>query len=333
MPIEIIHADCLEASASLAENSISAIITDPPYNLISISQRYGRLFARPAKPGVFDRVSKGFAGQAWDTDIAFRVETWTAMLRVLKPGAFIACFGSPRTFHRMATAMEDAGFEIRDTLMWLYAQGFPKMQWLKPAFEPIVLARKPCEGSRRANVEQWGVGMLNIDECRIPIEPGTKLTGGLTSSGKPTCDRSNEWHRPWMEDVEACAIARDKAIDKVRKAEELGRYPCNLLHDGSDELLELLGDKARFYVCPKARRGERKGDHPTQKPVELIRWLVRLLCPAGGTILDPFAGSGTTGEAAALEGRSAILIEREAKYISDIQQRLALFTEAGFLTV
>jgi site-specific DNA-methyltransferase (adenine-specific) len=338
-------------------------------------------------------------GQQWDTgETAFAVEFWAEVLRVLKPGGHVVAFGGTRTYHRLACAIEDAGFEIRDQLGWCYGTGFPKShdvaisfekslsfkvdhvevrdgvpvrvaQWLyrddrtpmvreapfrhpmanrwagwgtalKPAWEPICLARKPLVGSVAENVAAWGVGALNIDGCRI-------------SGEKPATTRGAS--------VKASSMSGALGGQGRIEDDGLGRFPANVLHDGSAEVVAAFpesngqqgavtgdepssltnnvygqfagrpaseprgdtGSAARFFYSAKASKLDRLGSlHPTVKPVDLMRWLVRLVTPAGGLVLDPFAGSGTTGHAAVCEGRRAVLIEREAKFCRDIVQRM-----------
>jgi site-specific DNA-methyltransferase (adenine-specific) len=388
------------AAYALAGELFDACVTDPPYNLVSIVKRFGGANAAAAKGNTaFMRVSKGFMSQKWDgTGIAFDPDTWRAAYDVLKPGAHLVAFGSPRTFHRMICAIEDAGFEIRDTLMWVFGTGFPKSHdvakgidkaagslearghglnvagqnvqlnqnkefrsdhpdyvlwspdtleaavWtgfgtaLKPAFEPIILARKPLDGTVAGNTLKHGVGGLNIDGCRIP---GTTV----------------KWDKPrggiWQTD----ATAEGSLVPSE------GRYPANLLHDGSDEVIACFpdsagqlaraktdgtpkgnkiygasnhgpnanpeprgdsGSAARFFYSAKANKTDRAGSgHPTIKPLALMRWLCRLVCPPGGRILDPFAGSGSTLQAAYEEGFSSVGCEMEPEYVLDIMQRLS----------
>lgn len=230
---------------------------------------------------------------------------------------------------------------------------------LKPATEPICLARKPLIGTVVENVLQHGTGALNIDGCRI--ETGDSLGGGMVSKGRPKC--SEGWDRPWMHDEEVTARKKVESAAKVAQAEALGRWPANLIHDGSPEVMALFpessvtgarsersqsaevdgtnwlssnhksvehtdsGSAARFFYTAKADADDRLGSkHPTVKPLDLMQWLVRLVCPKGGTVLDPFAGTGSTGEAAWREGMSAILIERELEYQADIARRMELAT-------
>jgi DNA modification methylase len=387
--MRLIHGDCREVLAGLDAESVDAVVTDPPYEL-------------------------GFMGKAWDASgVAFQVETWEAVLRVLKPGGHMLAFGGTRTYHRIACAIEDAGFEIRDCLQWIYGSGFPKSmdvskaidkangdvrtggfvkaqqpaggiglgmnaqcancgkwklspdpcrcvdsgpasdlskQWqgwgtaLKPAYEPIVLARKPLARTVAQNVQQHGTGAINVDGCRVGTDdttsrPGTVSSGGILNVVPGGCVRQSETHA-------------------------LGRWPANILHDGSEEVVALfpsphgagaardgsaaivsssynasfyefppdrnmrrLGDSgsaARFFYCAKASRSER-GDgntHPTVKPLALMRYLVRLITPPNGLVLDPFTGSGTTGIAALREGMRFVGIEANEAYCEIAAKRL-----------
>ena len=368
-----LHAgDCLEVLATLAENSIDAVVTDPPYEL-------------------------GFMGKSWDASgVAFCPDTWRLVWRVLKPGGHMVAFGAPKNYHRLACAIEDAGFEIRDSLMWVFGSGFPKSldvskaidkaagaereiigiagksgaarscmagdftggeymetapatdatrEWagwgtaLKPAYEPIVLARKPLsEGTVAANVLRWGTGALNIDATRVEHN----------EECKPMRAQSNV----------NSIIGQSGRYEATTELKPGGRWPANLCHDGSQGVLDLFpqtgpssgkvrinkssdsigtfgtkdritqgiedngGSAARFFYCAKASKQDRAGsNHPTVKPINLMRWLVRMVTPPGGMVLDPFAGSGTTGLAANLEGFEVQLIEREAEYQSDIRSR------------
>ena len=325
----LLHGDCIEKMGEIADNVIDAVVTDPPYHLSSIVKRFGKPDSAPAKSNgatvVYRRASTGFMGKEWDGgDIAFRPETWAEVLRVLKPGGHLVAFNHSRTWHRMTCAIEDAGFEIRDSVMWIYGSGFPKShnvgkkldEWqgwgtaLKPAFEPIVIARKPLIGTVAANVLEHGVGAINIDGCRVETNDVV-----MNHGRKPT---ENGWD-PRM--------SGGQEVGQT-EGQKLGRWPANIIHDGSDEVLEAFAkyaDAARFFYCAKASKKDRAGSkHPTVKPVALIQYLCRLVTPPGGIILDPFAGSGTTGEACRLEGFDSLLIEREDEYVADIKCRLGL---------
>jgi site-specific DNA-methyltransferase (adenine-specific) len=296
------------------------------------------------------------------------------MLRVLKPGGHLLSFGGSRTYHRMASAVEDAGFEIRDQIMWVYGSGFPKSldvskaidnvagaerevigktkgagakdpisfgnghnreyditapateaarQWqgwgtaLKPAHEPLVLARKPLIGTVAANVLAHGTGGLNIDGCRVPgVLEGDPMRFAKTNGGE--------------------FVAKFDSTPVVRSE---GRWPANLIHDGSDEVVSCFPDAAgrgddlidrskataaRFFYAAKASKKDRDDGnaHPTVKPTDLMAYLCRLVTPAGGVVLDPFMGSGSTGKAAIREGFRFIGAEREAAYYAIAEARL-----------
>lgn len=532
--VTVHNGDCLDVMTTIPSNSVDAVVTDPPYHLTTAG-RYGGKDAAPAQygtDGAFRRASRGFMGKEWDGgDIAFRTETWAHVLRILKPGGHLLAFSGSRTYHRMVVAIEDAGFEIRDQIMWVYATGFPKSHnvdnnrgdlicgceggthpydqspserslrpvpqtdvsatlnfetqrrqilhsllpqqsppahrntygigqnegseqsgmegwsdlpdsqrqlrigeirevsdpsftdgtqrrlhngastsdgrlgrsfvdsagsgapprprsakqrsvksgimadqqgsqtsraWpvcagcgkpmvqrglgsaLKPAHEPIVMARKPLIGTIVENVLAHGTGAINIDGCRVATDEDRRRNArggdnGLSGTG-------------------TFKIRERKVDDQPVTA---GRWPANLLHDGSDEVVSCFpgeagarapvtvrnGDKfrntygafagnideqgstfrgdsgsaARFFYAAKASSADRAGSkHPTVKPVALMRYLVRMVTPPGGTVLDPFAGSGTTLQAARLEQFDSIGIEREVEYYADICKRLAL---------
>lgn len=332
----ILNLDCRHGLAMLPDNSVDAIVCDPPYGL-------------------------RFMGKKWDYDVP-GVDIWVECLRVLKPGGHLLAFAGTRTQHRMAVRIEDAGFEIRDMIAWVYGSGYPKHRSsLKPALEPITMARKPAE---RAT-------LLNIDACRVGDEGGTR-------KADPSKLPSVSCYGNGLNG------GRVDAIDA-------GRYPANLIHDGSDEVLSLFpdsagsggsvpnvkisgygdgavgtgsaeylggertkvdcgtGSAARFFYCAKASKRDRnegleafdavmanfavgtglskngdgsprnmnadaKNPHPTVKPTELMRYLCRLVTPPGGLIVDPFAGSGSTGKAAILEGFQFVGFELDPQY-------------------
>lgn len=376
----IINEDSFIHLKTLDENTFDSCVTDPPYEL-------------------------GFMGKSWDgTGIAFNVDFWKEVLRTLKPGGHLIAFSASRNYHRMAVAIEDAGFEIRDQIMWLYGSGFPKSlnigkavdklqgnknpstykpndknavygknygggvtdrtpadnEWdgwgtaLKPAHEPIVLARKPLsEKSIVDNVLKYGTGGINIDECRIEGEakhPDTnpdfrdqgkksketigvdKLSFGQVQNAKRKKTQRQPRNKDgvWTEENSGMKAEGTEFAD----ADPRGRFPANVMHDGSEVVEQQFpevddeGRASRFFYVPKAHKKERDGSiHPTIKPVELMKYLVRLITPKDGTVLDPFAGTGTTGEAAIQESVSCYLIEKEKEYIKDIEKRLNKYNQ------
>ena len=422
MNVRVEHGNCLEIMPRLIDEGIhvDSIVTDPPYHLTSIVKRFGQPGGAPAKAGAtgaYKRHSTGFMGKQWDGgDIAFQADTWALCFTLLKPGGHMLVFGIPRAHHRAWCAIEDAGFEIRDTVLWLFGSGFPKShdvskgidraagaerevlgpnrfdgisgkanlnvygvasrppetaptteaarQWqgwgtaLKPACEFICIARKPLIGTVAKNVLEHGTGALNIDGGRVSADGEVIHT-----------PQSDPAKRAGVVGADLGISRADKADFtaaqrvSVEKANTLGRWPTNVIHDGSEEVLEAFaqfgesqsppsrertpdpppnvtwglgrkgglmvghddsGTAARFFYTAKADKTDRCGSkHPTVKPLDLIQYLVRLITPPGGTVLDPFAGTGTTGEAAQREGFNGILIEREAEYVADIERRLS----------
>jgi len=450
MTFTIHNGNCIDVMRSMPDNSVDSIVTDPPYEL-------------------------GFMGKSWDSSgIAFNVEVWTEALRVLKPGGHLLAFSGSRTYHRMAVAIEDAGFQIRDQIMWIYGSGFPKsldvskaidkssgenrqrqlqftewmrstgitasqineatdsnmgnhyltdkqqpaiatadlfdklrpylpevpeyierlvaertgiewtayvnrevvgvdvrynepsgivgvgqgerqlierkitnaatpeaQQWagwgtaLKPAHEPIVLARKPLIGTVAANVLEFGTGGLNIDGSRVGSD------GGTFKATKPEGESNGIYGEGINGTVEIGQL-------------NTGRFPANLIHDGSNEVAELLGEPARFFYCAKASKRDRNegldglplteasgsyqfradgsldgkptapraNTHPTVKPTDLMRYLVKLITPSGGTVLDPFTGSGSTGKGAVIEGFTFVGIELDPDYVAIATARI-----------
>jgi site-specific DNA-methyltransferase (adenine-specific) len=312
------HGDCLEVLRSLPDCSVDSIVTDPPYGL-------------------------SFMGKRWDYDVP-SVDVWVECLRVLKPGGHLLAFAGTRTQHRMAVRIEDAGFEIRDMIAWVYGSGFPKSlnlkdEWqgwgtaLKPALEPISVARKPLVGTVAENVLQHGTGAIYVDGGRVaaPENAGVTWTRGGNQTG-------------------ASLTTNTTGVHQFVEAHHAGRWPANFIHDGSEEATDLLGASARFFYCAKASAKDRdegvegvagvaggmsgrrdgsmgsitmrKNTHPTVKPTDLMRYLCRLVTPPSGTVLDPFMGSGSTGKAAMLEGFAFVGIEREAEYIDIAKARI-----------
>lgn len=323
-PPKIVHGDCLDIMKMLPDNSIDSIVTDPPYGL-------------------------GFMGKAWDA-LPPGLEWAEECLRVLKPGGHLLAFGGTRTWHRLAVAVEDAGFEIRDSIAWLYGEGFPKHRTaLKPGFEPIVMGRKPFKGSLTANESIHGTGALNIEGCRIgttkdvPASASAPQSGNQVGIGAVTALAERSGMDPntgrWpanvaLDDDMADALdgqsGRRKHHGMGRGGEKGGTIYGNGsgISNGESRPHGYLDDggASRFFYVAKAPKKERPSvegvTHPTVKPLSLMRWLVRLVTPAGGTVLEPFAGSGTTVEACILEGLHCIAIEREAEYLPLIQARI-----------
>ncbi len=369
---DLIHGDCADVLRETPDASVDSCVTDPPYGI-------------------------DFMGAGWDSDVP-PASIWREVLRVLKPGGHLLAFAGTRTHHRMATRIEDAGFEIRDMVAWVYGSGFPKSrnladEWegwgtaLKPAMEPITMARKPLIGTVAANVLKHGTGALNIEGCRVHSHDSEgyayKVQRMMPGAGQNATGKTHQ------EGVEFQGHTKD------------GRWPANLIHDGSDEVLAAFpdskgqqgfvgarhgvrhgvnaygdygprpdapprgdsGSAARFFYCAKASKADRddglaamgsrpsaasefrpnhaekaaagedgnpygrwaprKNHHPTVKPTKLMRYLCRLVTPPGGVVLDPFAGSGSTGRGAVLEGFRFIGIEREDEYIAIARARIA----------
>jgi DNA modification methylase len=306
----VLHADSLKLLPELPENSVEAVITDPPYGI-------------------------GFRGEAWDggkltEGSAFQEWTsgWAAeVLRVLKPGGWLAAFGAPRTVHRLVAGVEDARFEVRDQLLWLYAQGVPKSHprpgglgvCLKPAYEPVLLARKPLEGTLDANLAAYGTGALQIDAARVPREGGGGRgfwPANVTLTHSAGCRRGR--------------CQGDCPVALIDIAPRPGREVSRLFFASKANRREREAGCEALALCevPIHLRGGGAvrlvhNIHPTVKPLELMRWLARLVCPPGGTVLDPFTGSGSTGAGVLLEDRRFVGIERDGRYVPIACARIA----------
>ncbi len=300
----LIEADTLTLLAKLPENSIDAIVTDPPYGI----GFHGEAWDGAGKAG--QQLRDGDAFAAW-------TRTWASECRrILKPGGHVVAFGSPRTFHRLTAGIEDAGLELRDMLLWLYAQSTPKARklpgglapMLKPAYEPILLARAPLTTTTPRNVETWGTGALNIETSRVngywPANLAVSHALGCTEarcvSGCPV----------GLLDATRPAIRPSRLFYAAKASKREREAGCEELPLQSDLL----------YTRPAVRL--RRNIHPTVKPIELMRWLVALVTPPGGVVLDPFTGSGSTGIAAVLEDRMFLGVEREAAYVDIACARL-----------
>jgi site-specific DNA-methyltransferase (adenine-specific) len=342
------------------DNRYDSCVTDPPYALVSIVKRFGGKNAAPAKGNeAYMRASAGFMGKQWDTgESAHSVEFWAEVLRVLKPGGHVVAFASTRTYHRLACAIEDAGFEIRDMAQWLYGTGFNKKGYifrdeegkpigpwggsLKPANEPIAIARKPLsEKTIIANIERWGTGAINVDGCRIEgevpafdyFETGSKrgYDGGIKGGSRTGEKRNGRWPANVVHDGSDEVLAAFPIVGDSHPPDNAGSIRTNQIYGADNEPRTFhagfpdSGSAARFFYQAKADDDDRLGSkHPTVKPVNLMQWLVRLVTPPGGLVLDPFAGTGTTAEACFREGMRCMLIERESEYQACIRRRMRL---------
>jgi site-specific DNA-methyltransferase (adenine-specific) len=313
-------ADSLELLATLPARSVDAVITDPPYGLAFKDEHWdgGEL----ARPSGFQAFSTAWAQEA---------------KRVLKPGGYLACFGAARTFHRLTAGVEDAGVEIRDVLLWLHGAGVPKSlrlpgglgTALKPAYEPILLARAPLQPRQTvlASVDRHGTGALNIDATRL--NRPAPATGAANREGywpsqlvlehEPECALASGGCAP------SCAVALIDQLTPVGRA-PLSRmfYAAKTSRAEREAGLEGLGTTTEAIFSGRAGGVRARANlHPTVKPLDLMRWLVRLTTPPRGLVLDPFTGSGSTGCAAVLEDRQFVGIEREPRYLPIARARLA----------
>ncbi len=252
----LLNGDCIEQMQKLKDEGklVDSVVTDPPYHLTSIVERYGKEGSAPAKDrdGLYQRQARGFMGKEWDGgDIAFRTDTWKLAYDLLKPGGYLLAFSASRNYHRMAVAIEDAGFEIRDQIMWIYGSGFPKSLnvgdgWgtaLKPAHEPIVMARKPLEGTNIDNVLKYGTGAINIDGCRIQSDD----TGG---ERKTTTRKSRDENNVWTDENSGMKQEENHFAD----ADPKGRYPANVMHDGSDVVQDIFPQTSKSVSTKRTRK-------------------------------------------------------------------------------
>jgi site-specific DNA-methyltransferase (adenine-specific) len=379
MKIDLRLGDCLEVLKTIPDNSIDSVVTDPPYGIGFLNkewdspQKHKELIERetkrslerfeegksPVKGGFSKGVQPGLPiGGAkegkWFQDWC---ELWAReCYRILKPGGHALSFSAPRTYHRMATAFEDSGFQIRDQIMWVFGQGFPKSQnigkkvegyegWgtaLKPAHEPIVMARKPLtEKSIAENVLKYGTGGINIDGSRIEIgdEKVPRLNVAYEHKANNNFGGGDDGR------FGTTTMSQDGVS---------GRFPANIIFDEeAGQLLdEQSGGASRFFYCPKTSKKDRNeglivekeknkrpigvafnneddlfqqgtgNNHPTVKPTDLMRYLINLITPPNGTTLDPFMGSGSTGKAAVRCGVNFIGIEKEQEYMDIASARI-----------
>ena len=395
--IQIIHNDCLVYLKTLASNSVDCIITDPPYFIDKLDNKWSaKEINEDKKNSHIKHLPKGmkFDKKQIKHLYDYYLELSEILFDKLKPGGYFLSFSSPRLYHAIAMACDIAGFEIRDMIAWVYGSGFPKSHnigkavdklqgnerevtgqdksgskrncmagdfeggkydltkgnspyegWgtaLKPALEPITVARKPFKGTVANNVLKWGTGGINIDGCRV--EPQSEKDLKELRSERPSERKGNN-------QVQTSG-------DRSNRQHITGRFPANLIHDGSDEVVglfpdtksgkmkqhisggkynvygkmyprdvETIGDSgsaARFFYCAKASKKDRNegNNHPTVKPTKLMQYLVRLVTPKDGTVLDPFMGSGTTGIACKKEGFDFIGIELDEDYFEIAKARI-----------
>ena len=321
--VRLLEGDCLAMLGELEPESADAIVTDPPYGIGFQHERWDSSAIREAAVEAgYERLSPPEAFEAW-------CRIWAEECRrVLKPGGFLAAFGSPRTSHRLTCGIEDAGLEIRDTLMWLYARGMPKSRrypggrstTLKPAFEPIVLARRELDGTTEQTIKRYGTGALNIEGCRVEgRHPANVLLGH-----DPACE---EEHCAPGCHVAAADVCANEGRSRLAPSRFL--YCPKASRSERDAGCERLPRRALDLFPNGGKSGDARNFHPTVKPLALMRWLVRLLCPPGGLVLDPTAGSGTTGAAAVLEGRRFVGIELEPAYMEIAAARIAHHSPKG----
>ena len=327
--MKLVNADCFEALKDLADNSVDAVVSDPPYGLGRCSPaEVAECMSAWARGETWTPKGSGFMDKAWDAWVP-PPELWREVLRVLKPGGHGLIFAGSRTQDLMGISLRLAGFEVRDVVQWIYGTGFPKSldvgkatqdkKWegwgtaLKPAYEPVLLVRKPLSGTVADNVLSFGVGGINIDGCRIETNEirvqGTQKRHGITDFIR-------------------------SGIREGGKVYDKGRFPSNVLIDqATAEQLDQQADSvSRFFYCAKPSTSERSAGikaegkrgniHPTVKPIDLMRYLARLITPPEGIVLDPFMGSGSTGCACALEGFDFIGIERDPEYFEIAQSRI-----------
>ncbi len=318
--MKLYNENCMKQMQKMIDDGIhvDSVVTDPPYGIHFMGKDWDKFKGtKVTKSQVVTNLGAGMRMTTHKENMDFQkwCNEWAILcLELLKPGGYILAFSSSRTYHHLACGIESAGFEVRDQLMWLYGSGFPKSMnigkgWgtaLKPAHEPVVMARKPVEGTVANNVLKHGTGGINIDDCRIDLSEGDDPRLG----GKGT----------WKTDKMANNVYGDYE-GKESGSSELGRFPANVMHDGLEQ------EWARFFYCPKVSKDERnrglnKNNHPTVKPIELMKYLCRLVTPKGGIVLDPFMGSGSTGMAAKDEGFDFVGIEREEEYFGIAEARI-----------
>jgi site-specific DNA-methyltransferase (adenine-specific) len=387
--MRLLLGDCIDKLKELDDNSIDSIVTDPPYGLSFMGKDWDK---KKATQETKSQVVKGLGAGMKMTTLADNIEfekwvtEWASeCMRVLKPGGYMLAFGGSRMYHRLASGVENAGFEIRDQMMWIYGSGFPKSmnigiqvdkklgnqrdtvgekvrgdvekakengsgyladpanrnntkqfgygtqtitkgnsEWegwgtaLKPAHEPIVMARKPLsEKTVVDNVLEWGTGGINIDGCRVEGKPRTSH-----KDGNKVGNYQSEKKYGQIADGAVCDGAEGRFPANIILDEEAGKMLPDAGQGGYGE--ETTSSASRFFYCPKTSKSDRSegNNHPTVKPTDLMAYLIRLVTPKGGIVLDPFMGSGSTGKAAVREGMEFIGIERENEYFEIAKSRI-----------
>lgn len=336
MTHRIILGDCLEVMKTFPDNHFSAVVTDPPYGL-------------------------SFMGKGWDHAVP-QVSYWEEAFRISKPGSFLISMGGTRTFHRLCCAIEDAGWEIRDCISWIYGSGFPKSHnnfgisgygtALKPAWEPCIVAMKPCDGTFKHNAEKWGQAGINIDGCRIETTeslarpyggdndvygefkmPRGTITGTALKGRWPTNVIFDEEAGRMLDEQSGTTKSSNKQRNNAPSLNTCmsGANTGHVSYGHSD-----FGGASRFFYCAKTSSrerneglGDKKSTHPTVKPLKLMEYLIRLVMPpSNGILLDPFAGSGSTILAAKRLGFDAIGIEKQEEYCEIARARISNFHES-----
>jgi len=425
--MKIINGNSEEILKAMESNSLDCLVTDPPYGMSNTSsEKVEQCLTAWLSGEDWSPKGAGFMGKDWDSWTP-SPKLWREVFRVLKPGAYGVVFASSRTQDLMSISLRLAGFEIRDTLMWLYGSGFPKSHnvalgidkklghknrgraiptasqyqasdteevnkltsnpvgayesrseeskpWvgygsaLKPAYEPIILIRKPLEGTTAENVLKWGVGGMNIDATRVQYGDSENIDFSKIHEQKTASYEESGWsghvakvgskiqsYKPsgrWpanviLDEESALAVDQQSGIQKSGRAGNnsrawgvAGKGQLSSSENGvgwkanGSEGYGDIGGASRFFYTTKASKKEkeaglevpdqgRANTHPTVKPLDLMRYLVRLVCPAGGTVLEPFLGSGSTLCACALEKVDAVGIELDSDYVEIAKSRIA----------
>ena len=271
----ILCGDSKQVLSSFEENYFHSCITDPPY---------------------------GMGMEHWDHSVP-SIDIWKEVYRVLRPGAFCLAFCSPELYHRLASNVEDAGFKIKDQIMWMTTTKMPKHNRLKPAHEPIVVAQKPYDGSLEKNFDKWGCGLIDTETTRVPWEK--EPPKGWVASG----------HKRRTFGKKGKTTGSQEEFG-TKDANPNGRYPSNIIGD-------VLPEHQKYFYAPRATRKEKgiDNDHPTVKPVDLMEYLIRIYSPKNSIVLDPFCGSGTTGVAALLNEREFVGVDLTEKYAMMSEKR------------